>query len=402
MKIEKISINGIPAIIWGEKSKKAYLYVHGKMSNKESANEFALIAAKKGYQTISFDLPEHGERTDLSYSCNVFHGITDLNHIGDYVFENWDKVSLYGCSIGAFFSLHAYQERYFEHCLFQSPIVNMDYLMEQMFLWFGISKEQLKDQGEIETPIDTMSWAYYSYVKEHPIHRWDSPTHILYGGKDNLQSLAVIEEFKNQFHCKLTIAENSEHPFMEEDDKNIVSDWLEKNIEIKNSELTINQMSQRYSVKRFTEEDISEIYKICVENSIYYNYIKTEPSFEGIKETFLELPPNTTMKDKYFVGFYLGEQLIAIMDLITGYPKDKTAFIGWFMMKKELQGSGVGSFIIEEVISYLKKEQFEQVQLGYIKGNQQSEHFWRKNSFAPNGREKETNEYTIIVMEREI
>lgn len=35
MKIERIKINNIPSIIWGEKSNKVYMAVHGNMSNKE-------------------------------------------------------------------------------------------------------------------------------------------------------------------------------------------------------------------------------------------------------------------------------------------------------------------------------------------------------------------------------
>jgi alpha-beta hydrolase superfamily lysophospholipase len=89
---EKIYIENIPAIIWREKSNKAYIFVHGKLSNKESAEEFAAIATDKGYQTISFDLPEHGERSIQDYKCDIFNGITDLIKISEYVFERWEKV----------------------------------------------------------------------------------------------------------------------------------------------------------------------------------------------------------------------------------------------------------------------------------------------------------------------
>ena len=34
MKIERIKINNIPAIIWGEKSSKVFIAIHGNMSNK--------------------------------------------------------------------------------------------------------------------------------------------------------------------------------------------------------------------------------------------------------------------------------------------------------------------------------------------------------------------------------
>ena len=35
MKTARIKINNIPSIIWGEKSNKVFVAVHGNMSNKE-------------------------------------------------------------------------------------------------------------------------------------------------------------------------------------------------------------------------------------------------------------------------------------------------------------------------------------------------------------------------------
>ena len=62
LKTEKIKINSIPSMLWGEKSNKIFIAVHGNMSNKE--DEVIKILAKKviskGYQLLSFDLPEHG------------------------------------------------------------------------------------------------------------------------------------------------------------------------------------------------------------------------------------------------------------------------------------------------------------------------------------------------------
>lgn len=55
MKTTKFYIGKILVIIWGAKSDKVYIYVHGKMSDKESAGTFARIAENKGYQTINFE-----------------------------------------------------------------------------------------------------------------------------------------------------------------------------------------------------------------------------------------------------------------------------------------------------------------------------------------------------------
>ena len=227
---EKISLKGIPAIIWGEKSEKVYIHVHGKMSRKEYAEEFAAIAQEKGYQTISFDLPRHGERCDSKDRCDIWNGIRDLTAVGDYAFGHWKEVSLYACSLGAFFSLHAFSRLPFRKCLFQSPIVDMEYLIRQMMLWFDVSEQRLEREQEVDTPIDVLSWNYWQYVKAHPISRWDIPTAILYAGRDDLQSRDVMDRFVTRFGCTLTVSPDSRHPFMEEADFPVVDRWLRENL----------------------------------------------------------------------------------------------------------------------------------------------------------------------------
>lgn len=223
----KITIGNIPTIIWGIPSKKVYIHVHGKMSKKESAEEFAKIANLKGYQVISFDLPEHGERTDSDYKCNVWNGIKDLQEIYNYSKENWEEISLFACSLGAYFSLLAYKDFNFKKALFQSPILNMNHLINNMLGWFNITEEELKVKKLIETPIDTMSWEYYEFVKENPINKWEFSTFIIYGTNDNLQNIKVIGDFCSKFKCSLTLGENFEHYFHKENELEFFHNWLE-------------------------------------------------------------------------------------------------------------------------------------------------------------------------------
>lgn len=227
---EKTQIDGIPSIIWGRPSSKVYIHVHGKMSRKEYAEDFARIAENKGFQTISFDLPEHGERENSDCRCDIWNGTHDLNVMADYVFPRWESISLYACSLGAYFALNCYADRPFEKCLFQSPIVDMKWLVQHMMLWSNVTEEQLQKEKEIETPIDTLRWDYYQYILKNPVEHWPLPTTILYGGRDNLQPISSMQNFAKHFQAKLVIAENSEHPFMEPADFEIVGKWLSENI----------------------------------------------------------------------------------------------------------------------------------------------------------------------------
>ena len=227
MHTEALCVAGIPALLWGRPSDRAYLYVHGKLSRKEHAEPFAVIAEEKGFQTLSFDLPEHGERAgDHARRCDIWNGVRDLAAVADHAFGRWRDLSLYACSLGAYFSLHAFAERPFVRCLFQSPIVDMEYLIERMFAWYGVTEEVLRARGEIATPIDPLRWDYYQYVRAHPVRKWDVPTYILYGGRDSFQSRAVIEGFAERFGCRLTVSEGSEHPFMAPGDARTVERWL--------------------------------------------------------------------------------------------------------------------------------------------------------------------------------
>ncbi len=226
---ESFSLSGIPAIAWGGPSDRVYIHVHGKLSRKEYAEAFAAVAEAAGWQTLSFDLPQHGGRADAA-RLDVWNGVRELNEVAAYAFARWRRVRLFACSIGAYFALNAYADRPFERALFQSPIADMEYLVRQMMRWFHVSEEQLKAAGEIDTPIDPLRWDYYRYILEHPVTRWPIPTAILYGARDELQTPEVMRAFAARFGCELTVSPDSGHPFMEPGDARIVENWLKAHI----------------------------------------------------------------------------------------------------------------------------------------------------------------------------
>ena len=226
MLMEKFIVEDIPAVLWGEPSDKIYIYVHGKQGYKEYAESFAKVAEDKGCQTLSFDLPKHGERKDAPEPCDIWQGIKDLDKIATFAFDKWQNVSLFACSLGAFFALHAYADKPFKKCLLQSPIIDMPWLIKQMMLWFDVSEARLEQEKKVATPFETLDWDYYQYVLQHPINKWPFPTEILYAGKDNLQPVEVMEAFVKRFGAGLTVSPNSEHSFMGPEDAAIVGKWL--------------------------------------------------------------------------------------------------------------------------------------------------------------------------------
>lgn len=166
--------------------------------------------------------------------------------------------------------------------------------------------------------------------------------------------------------------------------------------------LKLENSSSHYIIKQFTEADIPHIYKLCKENHTYYHYRKIVPTMDNLKEVLTQLPPNKTLDNKYFVGFYKDNQLAAILDLITEYPNFDTAYIGWFMVDKAFQKTGIGTEIMEELFLFLKQGNFSYVELGCIKANKEALKFWLKKGFRPIGAEVDMDDYTIINMRKKL
>ena len=231
MKKLTFKIESIPATLWGEKSDDIYIYVHGKMSNKDEAHGFAEKASMKGYQVLSFDLPEHGERIDVNYPCNVWNGVYDLGIIKEYVKQGWRDLYLYGSSLGAYFILLAYSDLTIKKCLLVSPILDMERLIQKIMKWVNVSEQELKDKRIISTTMgETLCWDYYCYVRKNPIIRWNAPTAILYGSEDNLTEREVIENFTKRFNCDLTVLEDGEHWFHTDKQLTFLDKWLDQHI----------------------------------------------------------------------------------------------------------------------------------------------------------------------------
>ena len=102
-------------------------------------------------------------------------------------------------------------------------------------------------------------------------------------------------------------------------------------------------LSERYQVRRLTEEDVEAIYQLCAENPLFYQHCPPFVTRESIRADSRALPPGKTAADKYYLGYFQGDKLAAVLDLILDYPRAQTAFVGFFMLaRRRLRHRGGG------------------------------------------------------------
>lgn len=97
--------------------------------------------------------------------------------------------------------MSALADKKIEKAFFISPIVDMKKLIQDMMRWTGVTKEELREKGEI-------------------------PTYILYGEKDHMTSEKTITTFAKETGAFLTIMPEGEHWFHTEKQMEFLDKWI--------------------------------------------------------------------------------------------------------------------------------------------------------------------------------
>ena len=112
-----------------------------------------------------------------------------------------------------------------------SPVVDMEKLIRSMMTWANVTEEELSARGEIPTSFgETLSWEYLCYVRRHPI-RWDVPTCILYGDRDNLTAPGVMSAFAERTGAVLTVMQGGEHWFHTAEQMAFLDRWVRTSLD---------------------------------------------------------------------------------------------------------------------------------------------------------------------------
>ena len=232
MREERFCIGHIPAVLRGEPSDRVWLFLHGKHGRKEEGLDFAELACPKGWQVLSIDMPEHGQRQGSPEKLVPWTVAPELKAVMNYARSRWPQVALRANSIGAWFAMQAFAIAPPVRSLFVSPILDMAELIRSMMGWAGVTEADLEARGEIATAFgETLSWRYWQYALDHPITRWDSPTAVLYGDADNLTPRRTAEAFVARFHADLTVMEDGEHWFHTPEQLDVLRRWTLTNLE---------------------------------------------------------------------------------------------------------------------------------------------------------------------------
>ena len=158
-----------------------------------------------------------------------------------------------------------------------------------------------------------------------------------------------------------------------------------------------------YEARRLTTADVPDVFTLARGNRKFYRALGIRPSRSRLTEIISEVPKGAAAEDKHIVGFYDDDDaLVAVLDLITGYPEQSEAFISWFMVDAQLQRQGVGSQIFADVRAAMQAQGYSRLEVACPQASEEGLAFWRAQGFAPTDRVDESGDYPVAYLARSI
>ena len=194
--------------------KNVVIYIHGKYGTVEEAEYY-----KKFFNEADIIGFEYTSEYPWDFQ-------KEFSNFIENIYAKYKKISIIANSIGAYFTMLSLTNKNIEKAFFISPIVDMEKLIIDMMVSENITEEELYKKKEIKTSFgEILSWDYLTFVRKNPI-KWNIPTYILYGEKDNLTSYETILNFTNKSKANLTIMKGGEHWFHTDEQIEFLNNWI--------------------------------------------------------------------------------------------------------------------------------------------------------------------------------
>lgn len=116
-----------------------------------------------------------------------------------------------------------------------------------------------------------------------------------------------------------------------------------------------------FARRRLTDEDLPALLALCESNPAYYELYGERPTLENLAQALRELPPGYRADQKVFLGFFAQGKLVAVMDIVRGYPDERAAYVGLLMVDGAWHGRGIGSQVVRDELRRLRAKGFSRV-----------------------------------------
>jgi GNAT superfamily N-acetyltransferase len=142
------------------------------------------------------------------------------------------------------------------------------------------------------------------------------------------------------------------------------------------------------SCRALSDDDLAALEQLVRDDGGYSQRVHGRPPTAGdAAEILHDRPPTLPSKNKHVLGLFEGTQLIAVADVLRGYPNSSYAYIGLLQVVASRHGRGIGRALHAHVLHQIRGwPEVTAVRLAIAEPNSaQAAPFWRRLGYRPTG-----------------
>ena len=136
-----------------------------------------------------------------------------------------------------------------------------------------------------------------------------------------------------------------------------------------------------YDIRPLEEGDLPAVLSLLESDPDYFALDGKLPSLDSLRADLSALPPRCIMEQKHYVAFWREGTPEAVLDWVEGYPRERTLWVGFFLVKKSLQGQGLGKRLMSALPGAAWDGGMDSLRLACLENNETGHRFWEAMGF---------------------
>jgi len=137
-----------------------------------------------------------------------------------------------------------------------------------------------------------------------------------------------------------------------------------------------------WEVRPVSGADFSPVLALLQSDPDYFALEGPQPDAGSLRRDLSNLPPRCSMEQKHYLALWRDGAPQAVLDLVEGYPRERTLFVGLFFLSPALRRQGTGRDIADAVLRAAKDAGLDAARLACLKNNPVGHAFWWAMGFG--------------------
>ena len=137
----------------------------------------------------------------------------------------------------------------------------------------------------------------------------------------------------------------------------------------------------QWEVRPVAREDFDAVLALLERCSDFFELSGAPITAEALGQDMAELPPRCAPEQKHYAALWRDGVPHAVLDLVEGYPRPGTLYVGLFVTDPALRRQGTGRAVMTALLKAAKGARFDRVRLACLQANPAGHAFWEAMGF---------------------